>query len=142
MKFGIRQVGVVCGAIALGLVMTSCKTGKVAQCADMIQVINQTVIDTKTNTESGTTLNVGIVEKLVTVFDKAAKDMNSVNVSDEKLKTYKSQFLSMYQGGMEINKQLMVRCMKGCENLIIFLVPNEIWRLDSLNIAKHLRNKA
>ncbi len=108
MKLGIRQVGVVCSAIALGFLMTSCKTAKVTQCADMIQVINQTVIDTKTNTQSGTRLNVGIVEKLVTVFDKAAKDMKSVNVSDEKLKTYKSQFLSMYQGGTEINKQLMV----------------------------------
>jgi hypothetical protein len=108
MKFGIRQVGVVCSAIATCLLTVSCSSGKVSQCANMIQVINRTVIDTKTNTESGTTLNVEIVEKLVNVFDKAAKDMNSVNLSDDKLKTYKSQFSSMYQGGAEINKQLIV----------------------------------
>ncbi len=108
MKFGIRQIAVVCSAIATSLVTTSCSSGKISQCADMIKVINQTVLDTKTTTDSGTNGDVQIVEKLVNVFDKAAKDMNSVNLSDEKLKTYKTQFLSMYQGGTEINKQLVV----------------------------------
>lgn len=108
MKFGIRQIAVVCGAIAISLVTVSCSSGKVSQCADMIKVINQTVIDTKTTTNSGTNGDVQVVEKLVSVFDKAAKDMSSVNLSDEKLKTYKTQFLSMYQSGTEINKQLVV----------------------------------
>ncbi len=108
MKFGIRQIAVVCGAIAISLVTVSCSSGKVSQCADMIKVINQTVIDTKTTTNAGTIGDVQIVEKLVNVFDKAAKDMSSVNLSDEKLKTYKTQFLSMYQSGAEINKQLVV----------------------------------
>jgi hypothetical protein len=108
MKFGIRQIAVVCSALATSLVTASCSSGKVSQCADMIKVINQTVIDTKTTTDSGTNGDVQIVEKLVNVFDKAAKDMNSVSLSDEKLKTYKIQFLSMYQGGTEINKQLVV----------------------------------
>jgi hypothetical protein len=109
MKFGIRQIAVVCGAIAISLVTVSCSSGnKVSQCADMIKVINQTVIDTKTTTDAGTNGDVQIVEKLVDVFAKAAKDMSSVNLSDEKLKTYKTQFLSMYQGGTEINKQLVV----------------------------------
>ena len=108
MKFGIRQIAVVCGAIAISLVTVSCSSGKVSQCADMIKVINQTVIDTKTTTNAGTIGDVQIVEKLVNVFDKAAKDMSSVNLSDEKLKTYKAQFLSMYQSGAEINKQLVV----------------------------------
>ena len=108
MKFGIRQIAVVGGAIAISLVTVSCSSGKVSQCADMIKVINQTVLDTKTTTNAGTNGDVQIVEKLVNVFDKAAKDMSSVNLSDEKLKTYKTQFLSMYQGGTEINKQLVV----------------------------------
>jgi hypothetical protein len=108
MKFKMQQVGTIALAIVASWMMTSCTSDKISQCASMIKVINQTVIDTKTTTKSGTTLDVQIVEKLVNVFDKATKDMNSVNISDEKLKTYKSQFLSMYQGGTEINKQLVV----------------------------------
>jgi hypothetical protein len=103
----VQRVAILAIAIGMSLVTTSCSGGKVSQCADMIKVINQTVIDTKDTTQAGTTLDVQIVEKLVQVFDKANKDLSSVNLSDEKLKTYKSQFLAMYQGGTEINKQLI-----------------------------------
>lgn len=104
----MQPMAIIAITIAASFLTTSCTGTKVSQCADMIKVINQTVVDTKETTKSGTTLDVQIVEKLVDVFAKAAKDMNSVNTDDEKLKTYKSQFLSMYQGGTEINKQLIV----------------------------------
>jgi hypothetical protein len=108
-SFKMQQVAIIAMTIAASFLATSCSTGtKVSQCADMIKVINKTVLDTKDTTKSGTTLDVQIVEKLVDVFAKAATDMNAVNIGDEKLKTYKSQFLSMYQGGTEINKQLLV----------------------------------
>ena len=106
-SFKVQQVAIIALTIAASFLTTSCTSNKVSQCADMIKVINQTVIDTKDTTKSGTTLNVQIVEKLVDVFGKAANDMSSVNINDEKLKTYKSQFLAMYQGGTEINKQLI-----------------------------------
>jgi methionine-rich copper-binding protein CopC len=107
-SFKMQQVATIAMTIAASFLVTSCTSTKVSQCADMIKVINQTVVDTKETTKSGTTLDVQIVEKLVDVFARAAKDMSSVNTDDEKLKTYKSQFLSMYQGGTEINKQLIV----------------------------------
>jgi hypothetical protein len=103
----VQRVAMLAIAIGTSFLTTSCSSGKVSQCADMIKVINQTVIDTKDTTQSGTNLDVQIVEKLVQVFTKANKDMSSVNLSDEKLKTYKSQFLAMYQGGTEINQQLI-----------------------------------
>ncbi len=73
----------------------------------MIKVVNQTVIDTKTITESGTNGSVATIEKSVGIFDKAAKDLAAVNISDEKLKTYQSQFLTMYKAATEINKQIV-----------------------------------
>ena len=107
MKSRVQQVGVIAIAIATNFLTVSCASGKVSQCASMIKVVNQTVIDTKDTTAAGTKGDVSTIEKLVGIFDKAAKDLDSVNLSDEKLKTYKSQFLTMYQGATEINKQLV-----------------------------------
>lgn len=108
MKLRVQQVGIVGIAIAASFLTVSCTSDKVSQCASIIKVVNQTVIDTKTTTESGTKGDVPTIEKLVGIFDKAAKDLSSVNVTDEKLKTYKSQFLTMYQGATDINKQLVI----------------------------------
>jgi hypothetical protein len=107
MKLRVQQVRIVGIAIAISFITGSCTSGKVSQCANMIRVVNQTVIDTKTTTESGTKGDVPTIEKLVRIFDKAAKDLESVSLSDEKLKTYKGQFLEMYKGATEINKQLV-----------------------------------
>ena len=107
MKFKLQRIGIVGIAIAVSLLTASCTSTKVSQCADIIKVVNQTVIDTKTTTESCTKGDVPTIEKLVSIFEKASKDLSSVSVSDEKLKTYQSQFLTMYQGATEINKQLV-----------------------------------
>jgi hypothetical protein len=107
MKFRMRQVGIVGIAIAASFLIVSCNSAKVSQCSNIIKVVNQTVIETKTATESGTKGDVSTIEKLVGVFDKATKDLSSVSISDEKLQTYKGQFLTMYQGATEINKQLV-----------------------------------
>jgi hypothetical protein len=107
MKFRVRQVGIVGLASVLGLTIGGCTGSKVTQCANMIKVVNQTVIDTKTTTDSGTKGDMPTIEKLVEIFDKAAKDLEAVKIDDEKLKTYQSQFLTMYRGATEINKQLI-----------------------------------
>ncbi|WP_310484637.1 hypothetical protein [Chamaesiphon sp. VAR_48_metabat_403] len=82
-------------------------TSKVSQCTRMIRVINQAVADTNTVTKSGTNGNIEILDKLVRVFDKAAKNLNLVKLGNRKLKIYRKQFLSMYQEGSRINKQLI-----------------------------------
>ncbi len=100
----LRSIGLVTIA-ALGL--GSCNSPRVTQCADLIKVVNQTVLDTKTTTESGTKGDISTIEKLATLFDKAAKDLDAVKIGDDKLKTYQSQFLTMYRGATEINQQLI-----------------------------------
>jgi hypothetical protein len=107
MELKVQPLRMMLVAIGVGFLTTSCTSGKVSQCANIIKVVNQTVLDTKATTESGTKGDVPTIEKLVGIFDKANKDLESVNVSDEKLKTYKSQFATMYQGATEINKQLV-----------------------------------
>ncbi|WP_373538619.1 hypothetical protein [Chamaesiphon sp.] len=107
MKFKLQRIGIVGIATAVSLLTASCTSDKLSQCANIIKVVNQTVIDTKTTTESGTKGDLPTIEKLVSTFDKAAKDLSAVNVTDEKLKTYQSQFLTMYQGATDINQQLV-----------------------------------
>lgn len=107
MKFRLQQVGSVGLAIAVGLTIGGCSGNKVSQCANMIKVVNQTVIDTKSITESGTNGSVSTLEKSVEIFAKAATDLESVKIGDEKLKTYQNQFLTMYRGVSEVNKQII-----------------------------------
>jgi hypothetical protein len=107
MKFRLRQVGSLGLAIVLSLTIGGCSGNKVSQCANLIKVVNQTVIDTKSITESGTNGSVATLEKSVGVFTKAAKDLESVKIGDEKLKTYQNQFLTMYRGITEVNKNII-----------------------------------
>jgi hypothetical protein len=85
---------------------------KSSECTNMIGIVNQTVASTRSATNSGTKGDIQTLQELVRIFASAAKDLKSVNVSDEKLKTYKSQYLSMYQGASEINKQLIISVKK------------------------------
>lgn len=108
MKFRVQSIGIMLVAVVGSFLTVSCsKNDKVSQCTNIIKVVNQTVLDTKAATESGTKGDVPTIEKLVSIFDKANKNLESVNVSDEKLKTYKTQLLTMYKGATEINKQLV-----------------------------------
>jgi hypothetical protein len=108
MKFGVQKVGIVLVAISTIFSIGGCNSSKSSQCANVIRVVNQTVTDTKMITAGGTKGDVGTIDKLATAFDKAAKDMNSVNVADAKLKTYQGQFVTMYQGATDINKRMLL----------------------------------
>jgi hypothetical protein len=109
MKLRVQQVGMIWLAIAIVCLTVSCNTSspKVAQCTDLIKVVNQTVLDSKTITESGTNGDISRIEKMVGIFEKAATDLAQVKVTDDKLKAYQSQFLTMYRGVTEINKQIV-----------------------------------
>jgi hypothetical protein len=104
----VQRVAMLAIAIGTSFLATSCSSGKVSQCASTIEVVNRTVLDTKAISDSGTKGDVQTIDKLVGIFDKASKDLDGVNVKDEKLKVYKGQFLTMYQGASDIAKQLVV----------------------------------
>jgi hypothetical protein len=107
MNFRVQQLTLGSLALAVSLLTASCTSTKVAQCAKTISVVNQTAIDTKTISNSGTKGDLQTIEQLVGIFDKAAKDLDGVTVSDEKLNVYKGQFLGMYKGSADVTKQLI-----------------------------------
>jgi hypothetical protein len=104
----VQRVAMIAIAIGTSFLTVSCNDNKVSQCAKTIEVVNRTVLDTKAISDSGTKGDVQTIDKLVGIFDKASKDLDGVNVKDEKLKIYKCQFLTMYQGASDIAKQLVV----------------------------------
>jgi hypothetical protein len=85
---------------------------KLSQCENVITVVNQTVDNTGMATNFGANGDIETFNELGRVFDKATKDLESVNLSDEQLKTYKSQFLAMYRGASKINKQIFISIKK------------------------------
>ena len=80
----------------LSFSLVSCQS-KVSQCNKLIQVANQAVSQAKTATNGGTTSNPDAMLKAANTMDKAAKDMQGINVSDRELKNYQAGFIKMYQ---------------------------------------------
>ena len=108
MKLRVRQIGIVWLAIGISILTVSCNTSpKLSQCTNLIKIVNQTVLDSKAITESGTNGDISRIEKMVGIFEKAAVDLEQIEISDDKLKTYQSQFVKMYRGVTEINKQIV-----------------------------------
>ncbi len=107
MRVRLQQMKIVVMVVSVCFLTVGCAGGKMSQCAGIIKVVNETVTQTKTITAAGNNGDLSTIEKSVGLFEKAARDMESVNVSDEKLKTFKGQFVAMYQGATTINKQLV-----------------------------------
>lgn len=105
MKCRSSEVRVAAIAIAIGFLTSSCNS-KLDQCKNMIQVVNQTVTDTRNLTNTGTQGDPSIMEKLSERYAQAAKDMEGVNVSEEQLKTYQGQFATMYKSASQFTKQI------------------------------------
>jgi hypothetical protein len=105
MKRRSSEIGIVVTTIAISSLISSCNS-KVNQCKNTIQVVNQTVIDTQKLTGQGTQGDPAIIEKTAQRHEQAAKDLEAVNVDDEKLKTYKNQFITMYKSSSQVAKQI------------------------------------
>jgi hypothetical protein len=80
-SFKVQQVAILAMTIAASFLTVSCTSTKISQCANTIEVVNQTVVSTKAISNSGTKGDIQTIEKLVEIFDKAAKDLEAVSVS-------------------------------------------------------------
>lgn len=92
-------------AIGIGFLNAGCN-GKVNQCKNLIQVVNQTVVDTSKITEQGTNGDPTVMDKLSERYAKSAQEIEGVNISEERLKSYQSQFASMYKNASQLTKEI------------------------------------
>src|SRR6476469_5039573 len=75
---------------AISFLIVSCGESKVSQCKNIINVANQAVEDYKTFTNGGQKTDTNTMLK-------AAKDMETIKVQDEKLKEHQTGFIKMYR---------------------------------------------
>jgi hypothetical protein len=107
--------------VGLGLLAASCSEGKLSQCKELIDVANQVVIDVQTVAENASTTtsttsptgsasptgssngpdSVAVISKVAESAKKAQINMEALQLNDEKLKEFQSQYAAMYS---EINQ--------------------------------------
>lgn len=104
-------------AILLPLVATisflivGCES-KVSQCSKIIQVANRAVNDARNITNSGQTSDPKAILQAANAMDKAAKDMETLKVNDQKLKNYQNEFISMYTTTSKATRELVTAFQK------------------------------
>jgi hypothetical protein len=82
---------------ALSVLIVSCSESKVSQCNKIIKVANKAADEAKAITNGGKESDPKAMLKAADALEKASQDMESIKVSDEKLKDYQGRFFIMYR---------------------------------------------
>jgi len=85
----------VCAAIALSV--ASCGKSRVAQCDDILRIINQAVNEANQLTNGGQTDDPQAMLQAADAMEQASQDMEALELTDEKLNEYRAGFIKMYQ---------------------------------------------
>jgi hypothetical protein len=81
-----------------GLLAASCGPNRVAQCNELIQVINTAVTEVQSVTQSPeASSNPEALVQIADTADRAVEQMQSVELQDEQLVEYQNRFITMYQ---------------------------------------------
>jgi hypothetical protein len=97
----------VAGVAAVAIGVIGCSGNKVAQCNRMIEVANQTANQVRAVTQNTSPQNVEAMTKIADTTDQAAAEMQSVEVTDEQLQTYKDRFITMYANTSKATRELV-----------------------------------
>lgn len=117
-RYNIRAFAIV----LVGLIAASCSDNRLSQCKELIDVANQVVTDVQTVAQNASTTSttsttsptstasstnnsssdsVAVINKVAEAAEKARINMEALNLTDETLKNYQSQYAAMYT---EINQ--------------------------------------
>jgi hypothetical protein len=77
------------------------------QCNRLIEIANRTVDEVQTITQAAGPEDTAAHLKVAEVVDQAAGDLQSIELSDEQLQSYKQQFISMYTSTSKATRQLV-----------------------------------
>ena len=94
------------GLVALGL--TACSS-KVDQCNQLIDVANRAVteVESVTTAESGEENNAAAFTSIAETAQQAASQLESVDLTDEQLQTFRQRFIKLYRETSEATEQLV-----------------------------------
>ncbi|HBB30317.1 MAG TPA: hypothetical protein DDZ80_24525 [Cyanobacteria bacterium UBA8803] len=97
MHFPKRYFLLLALAVAISGLTTSCTESKISQCNKIIQVANKAVSEAKTVTNGGQTSDPKTMIQAADAMDKASKEMEAIEVKDQKLQDYRAGFINMYR---------------------------------------------
>ncbi|MBW4576687.1 MAG: hypothetical protein KME08_15535 [Aphanothece sp. CMT-3BRIN-NPC111] len=107
MHFVRRYAVIVPMAVVISFLSVSCGESKVSQCKKLINTANQTVKEANEVTNGGQTRNPDTMLKAADNMDKAAKEMEALKVSDERLKEYQAGYIKMYRDTSTATRDLV-----------------------------------
>jgi hypothetical protein len=97
MQFPRRDFVLLSLTAALSILMVSCSESKVSQCNKIIKVANKAADEAKAITKGGKESDSKAMLKAADALDKASQEMESIKVSDAKLRDYQGRFFVMYR---------------------------------------------
>lgn len=101
------KIKIIIISITIILGLFSCSDSKDTQCKKIVQVVNQVVNDTRTLTNEGKTQDRQAILKAADITEKAAKDMEQLNITDERLKGLQFGFSTMYRDMSKATRDML-----------------------------------
>jgi hypothetical protein len=81
----------------LGLLVTACGESKVSQCNKLVGIANKATTEIQTTNQSQNPDKIGQLDKIAGGLEQYAKEMQGVELKDEKLQEFRSRFVQLYQ---------------------------------------------
>ena len=98
-------------AVAIVFLTVSCES-KVSQCSKIINVVNQTGSENKTITDNGKKKEPEVILKTAENMEKAATQIEKLEIKDQKLKELQSSFVKLYKDTSKVSRDLVASLKK------------------------------
>jgi hypothetical protein len=92
---------------ALGLWIVGCSETKTSQCVKLIDVANKAVNDIEAVTAPAGSDNIEALTQIATVAERTNKEMQALNLTDPKLKEFRTRFTTMYSDTSAATRNLI-----------------------------------
>lgn len=83
--------------VIISLINSSCAETKTNQCREIIDIANGTVAQARQLTDNGKSTDPEAALLAADTMELAAEDMASLEITDEQLQQYQTEFVEMYQ---------------------------------------------
>lgn len=108
----LRHIVLLSLTVATTFILVSCGDSKLTQCQKIGTITKQVASDTKAITNDGKTKDHKSILKAADFTEKAAKDMEKLEISDPKLKEFQVGFSQMYKDMSKSTRDMLTALNK------------------------------
>ena len=112
MNIIVKHIALTATVVAVGALAVGCGESKVAQCNKISGVVNRAANEAIAAGKSSNPDKMGELEKAATSMSQYAKELEAVQVKDDKLKDLQSRFIKMYQDTSKSGLDLVAAAKK------------------------------